>query len=156
MRLIALVLVLVATPAAANPVQQATDWMHCKLYPSHERCRPALPNPQPAPAPIPAPAPPQALPPPPPPAATPAPPRVAPVVVRPPKAKARVKTKAVPTKPRRKHVVMPSWWSCAEARERTAGKSRAQIAIMQAVGRTFGYTLDAEQEKVAKRCLGFS
>ncbi len=169
MRALVVALVLVAAPAeAASLLEQIRDSAHCALYPSHERCRPA-PTPLPAPrppvaAPEPVQAPPAAPPPAPvvvpaPPVATPQPPPVAAPVVahpKPVKARTRVKTKAVPTKPKRKRVAMPAWWSCAKARQRVAGKSRSEIASLQAWGRAFGYVLDDEQEREAKACLGFS
>lgn len=58
-------------------------------------------------------------------------------------------------KPKRR-VVMPAWWSCTKARKRVAGKSQSEIEGLEAWGKMFGYTLSAEQEVIAKRCLGFA
>jgi len=141
------------------------DRAHCWAYPHHERCRPPVPaprpveaTPEPVQAPVVAPPPAPVYVPAPPPVAAPAPPVAAPVVVRPKpvKAKPRVKTKAVPTKPKRKRVAMPAWWNCADARARVAGKTRAELALMRTAARLTGYTLTAEQQAEAKRCLGFS
>jgi hypothetical protein len=70
--------------------------------------------------------------------------------------KRAVKPKLVPAKAKRRRVAMPAWWNCAEARARAVGKSRAQLAALEVVGRTFGYVLTEEQKGVAKACLGFS
>ena len=167
------ILLALTSPAAANSLQAARDWAHCLLYPSHERCHATIPLPAPRPpeapaAPVEAPAP---LPPPLPPVVAPlpqapaaAPPVAAPAATvqpvrpKPVKAKPRVKTKAVPQKPKakRKHVVMPPWWNCAKTRARVAGKTEAELKIMQAAAQLAGYTLTKEQEGVAKACLGFS
>jgi outer membrane biosynthesis protein TonB len=170
----ALILLALTGPAGAASLEQFRDSLHCWAYPN--LCRAPIPTPAPRPPEAPAEpvqAPPVAPPPvpavvPPPPVATPQAvpaPVVNPLPMRervhvtPPKqakAKPRVKTKAVPQKAKRKRVAMPSWWSCAEARQKAAGKSRAQMAVLQAMGRVAGYTLTTEQEAVAKRCLGIS
>lgn len=199
MRALAVALVLLATPAEALTIEQArgaVDYLHCRLYPSHERCRPAppvaeqppppvpAPTPEPVQAPAPPPPPVQAAPPPPtpqapaaPPQAVPAPPetpaarprwplpridstappppRAAPVVVRtPPKAKPRVKTKAVPTKPRRKRVDNSGpdlGWPCWMVRLRAGNKSCGELA---AEGKRLGIRLSFKQLHQAATCIG--
>ncbi len=98
-------LMLLVTPAEALTLQQAVDWGHCRLYPSHARCRPPAPPAEPVQAPV-------AAPPPAPPIIPPSP-QVAPVVVpaKPVKAKPRVKSK-------------PKLHEAKKARKRLVGKGR--------------------------------
>ena len=155
MRALAVALVLLATPAQANMLLDARDWWHCRLYPSHERCRPPAPaEPVQAPAPAPLPAPVVVAPPP---EASPQPPpRAAPAVVHraKPKAKPRVKTKAIPTKPKRKRVSdagpdLP--WPCWMVRLNAGRKTCGELA---AEGQRRGITLTPKQHYQAAVCIG--
>jgi outer membrane biosynthesis protein TonB len=146
----AALLLALTVPAAANPLQQATDWAHCLLYPSHARCHPPAPpaapvQPPPA-APVYVPAPPPVV------APVPAvaPPRAAP----PARAKKRVKTKAVPQKPKRKGIPTAGpdlQWPCWMVRLNAGTKSCADLA---AEGRRRNITLTPKQHYQAAVCIG--
>ncbi len=150
MRGLALALVLLATPAQANALLGFRDWAHCQLYPSHERCRPPAPpaapvQPPPA-APVYVPAPP--------PVAAPAPAAAPARVVPPARAKKRVKTKAVPPKPRRRGIPtagpdLP--WPCWMVRLNAGSKSCGDLA---AEGRRRKITLTPKQHYQAAVCIG--
>lgn len=139
MRALAVALALLATPAEALTLQQAVDWAHCRLYPSHERCRPPAQTPSP-PAP---------LPPPPAPAATPAP-AIAPPLM-PAKAAKPVKPvkRAAPAKPKRVKSTfkpgLPSW--CAEVPK---GTTMGQVEFYATLK---GKKLTASNRRQAQACI---
>ncbi len=160
MKALAAALVLLATPADAASFQNYVDWAHCRLYPSHERCRPPLPAPMPIPAPaepVQAPVPPP-LPAPvviaPPPVAVPAaPPVAAPAVVRPHKVKRqKAKPKWTPPPKRKRSDAGPDLpWPCWQVRLGALGKSCADL---RAEGQRRGISLTPKQLRQAAACIG--
>jgi outer membrane biosynthesis protein TonB len=144
MRVLALALVLLATPAQANALLGFRDWAHCRLYPSHERCRPAaLPEPVQAPPAAPPPAP-AAIPPPPvaTPQAVPVPPK--PVKAK-PLAKPKPKYKAAPIRKRLTAGKVAAW--CAQVPK---GTSMGQIEFFAALR---GVKLTPANRQQAQACL---
>lgn len=167
MRLALLGLLLIITaPVEAAPA-------YCRLLPHSAGCRA---TPAPAPMPVPRPSLPE-LTPEPVPVTPPEPEAQSPPVVQPtlptvtpeaapPRTVPSVKAKSPRTRPvkperikpkfKRKRVAMPDWWDCAEARQKAAGKTPSQLAVLEALGRALGFTLTEAQKEEAKRCVGFS
>lgn len=143
-------LVLLATPAQANALLDIRDWAHCRLYPSHERCRP--PVPVPAPRPPEAPAGPVQAPPVAPVIAPSPPPQIAPApsvapdrIVPPAKAKPRAKPKPKWTAAPRKRSALPSW--CARIPK---GTTMGQVEIAAPL---WGVKLTPANRRQAQACL---
>jgi outer membrane biosynthesis protein TonB len=143
MRALALALVLLATPAQANTLLGFRDWAHCRLYPSHDRCRPAAP-PEPVQAPpvTPPPAPVYI---PPPPVATPQPPPVMVKAKPKPRVKPKPKYKAAPIRKRLTAGKVAAW--CAQVPK---GTSMGQIEFFAALR---GVKLTPANRQQAQACL---
>ncbi len=143
MRVLALALVLVATPAEAASV---LDWAHCRLYPSHARCQPPAPAAAPAQPPPAAPVIAPSLPPIAAPAPAVAPPRTAQKLV-PAKAKrpAKPKFKPAPVRKRIAARTVASW--CAQVPK---GTSMGQIEFFASMK---GVKMTATHRKQAATCL---
>ncbi len=139
-----LILLALTAPAAANPLQDAADWLHCRAYPSHARCHPPAPPAEP----VQAPALPPVIAPSPPPVAAPAP-AVAPpqVVPKPAKAKrpAKPKYKAAPVRKRMSAARVASW--CAQVPK---GTSMGQIEFFATLK---GVKMTAAHRRQAAICL---
>jgi hypothetical protein len=135
---LAIALAVLATPAQANALLDIRDWAHCRLYPSHERCRPAAPAEPvqvPPAAPVIAPSPPPQI--------APAP-FVAPGRIVPPaKAKPRAKPKWKPAPHKRS--ALPSW--CARIPK---GTTMGQVEIAAPL---WGVKLTPANRRQAQACL---
>lgn len=122
---------LLLMPAAA----QAS--LYCRVWPHTAQCQPPLPAAQPVPAPAPAVAPPATM---------------AAPLVKPSRKTSRPKFKPAPARVRAK--APKSRWTCAQIRARAAGKTKAELDVLETAGRLIGIVPTAEEREFGKRCLG--